>query len=88
MLDHYIGLVTDWYVAENDETADELSDYYDWVIRIKTQATRRKDLDILKLGINYLRCHLEIDTKDYGKGMLSFEILSVQLRNLRVSSAS
>ena len=73
MLDHYIGHVTDWYVAEHDEPADELSDYYDCVIRIKTQATRRKDLDILRLGINYLRCHPEIDTKDYGKGMYPYD---------------
>ena len=66
ILDHYIGYVTDWYVVMNDEIGDELTDYYDSVLRIKDNALNHQDLEPLKLGINYLLCHPEISLDNHG----------------------
>ena len=66
ILDHYIGYVTDWYVVMNDEIGDELTDYYDSVLRIKDNVSKHQDLEPLKLGINYLLCHPEINLDNHG----------------------
>ena len=66
MLDHYIEYVTSYYILDHDVPADELSDYYDCVLRIKSQAIKHQDLEPLRLGINYLRCHPEINVENYG----------------------
>ena len=66
MLDHYIGYITSWYITDNDEIGDELTDYYDYVLEIKDKATKYQDLEPLRLGINYLLCHPEVNLDNHG----------------------
>ena len=66
MLDHYIEYITSYYILDHDEIPDELDDCYSYVIRIKAQATKYQDLEPLRLGINYLLCHPEINLDNHG----------------------
>ena len=66
MLNHYIGYVTDWYISDHNVPADKLSEYHYYVLKIKEQAIKHEDLEPLRLGINYLLCHSEIDLENHG----------------------
>ena len=66
MLDHYIGYLTNIYIVDHDVPPEKLDDYHDYVLMIKSEATRLKDLEPLKLGIDYLLCHREIDLDGHG----------------------
>ena len=73
MLNHYIDYITGWYIVEHDVPADELTGYYNYVLKIQAKATKYQDLEPLRLGINYLRCHREIDVKDYGDSLYPWD---------------
>lgn len=72
ILNHYIGYVTDFYISDNNIPPDELTGYYDYVVDLKTDAIRHEDLESLRLGINYLLCHPEIDLDSHG-GMYPYD---------------
>ena len=55
MVNFYIEHVTSNFILDHDVLSGEVDDYYNYVLRIKTQGTRRNDLEPLRLGINYMR---------------------------------
>ena len=67
MIDHYLCFITDgWFDNDPDEPAEELTKYYEYVIRIKQDAVNRNDLEYFRLGIEYLLCHPEISLENHG----------------------
>jgi hypothetical protein len=53
LLDEYLTYVTS-YVGDNDGVPEDLTEYYDSIINMKLAATEKRDLDYLKLLIDYL----------------------------------
>ena len=66
VLDHYIGYLTDFYIIDHNSPPEELDDYYDFVMSLKTDVANHQDLETLRLGIKYLLYHREIDLEDRG----------------------
>ena len=66
ILDHYIGYLTNFYIIDYNTPPEKLDDYYDFIMSLKKDVTNHQDLDTLRLGINYLLCHPEIDLEDHG----------------------
>ncbi|MGF1489077.1 MAG: hypothetical protein ACFBSE_18475 [Prochloraceae cyanobacterium] len=66
MLDHYIGYITVFYFNDHELPPDEITDYYNNVLELKSDAIRRGDLDPLRLGIDYLLCNTDINLDSHG----------------------
>ena len=66
MVDYYIEYVTSDFILDQDAPSVDVEDYYNYVLRIKTEATKSNDLEPLLLGINYLLCHPEINLENHG----------------------
>ena len=72
MVASYINYITSYFILDRDEPPEKLDDCYSYALRIKAQATKRKDLEPLRLGIDYLLCHSEIDLDSHG-GIYPFD---------------
>jgi hypothetical protein len=66
MLDHYLGYVTGHWFNDHDTPPDNINEYRSAVADIELDAARRNDFDPLRLGLDYLLCHPEIDLEDHG----------------------
>jgi hypothetical protein len=66
MLDHYLGYVTLHWFNRHELPADSLNEYDSLISEIKSDAMRYNDLNPLRLGLDYLLCHSEIDLDAHG----------------------
>ena len=66
VLDYYIHHVTSYYILDHDDIPDELDDCHNYVLKIKDNASMDGDLEVLRLGINYLLCHPDISLDNHG----------------------
>jgi hypothetical protein len=66
MIDHYLDYITVGWFNDHEISADDLYEYAERLEIIKYDATRRNDLQVLRLGIDYLLCHPEIDLEGHG----------------------
>jgi hypothetical protein len=67
MLNHYLDYITiGWFDDDESVPAENVSEYFNQVAVIKQDATRRNDLEPLRLGLDYLLCHPEIDLEAHG----------------------
>jgi hypothetical protein len=66
VLNHYLDYVTVGWFNFRDDPPESVSDCHQKVLVIKDDATRRNDLQVLRLGIDYLLCHPEISLEGHG----------------------
>jgi hypothetical protein len=66
MLDHYLDYVTVGWFDRNDTLPDDINDYYNCVMDIKLDATRRNDLEPLRMGLEYLLCNPQVSLEAHG----------------------
>jgi hypothetical protein len=60
VIDYYLECITLHWFNDHDDPARNMSEYYDRVVNIKLMASQHNDLEILRLGLDYLLCHPEI----------------------------
>jgi hypothetical protein len=65
-IDHYLEDITLCWFNDHEVPAESLDEYYNLTSGIKQGAIRRNDLNILRLGLDYLLCHPEIDLEAHG----------------------
>lgn len=63
MISFYLGNLTASYFDHHDEPADRVDDYRDSVEEMKKQALYHGDLDALRLGIEHLLAHPDLDIR-------------------------
>jgi hypothetical protein len=66
LIDHYLEDITLCWFNDHEVPAESLDEYYNLTSGIKQGAIRRNDLNILRLGLDYLLCHPEIDLEAHG----------------------
>jgi hypothetical protein len=66
MLNHYLNNITLGWFDNEGVPPDSVEEYLPLVQEIKRDATRRNDLEPLRLGLDYLLCHPEIDLEGHG----------------------
>jgi hypothetical protein len=66
MLNHYLDYVTIGWFDDHDIPADDLGEYHQRIVKLERSAKRRNDLNPLRLGLDYLLCHPEIDLEAHG----------------------
>ncbi len=66
MINHYLEDVTAGWFLEHELPPDNINEYYDRVMVIKADALHHSDLEPLRLGLDYLICHPEIDLHGHG----------------------
>jgi hypothetical protein len=73
MVDHYLSDITVGWFARHDLPADEVDEYRPYVENIRQLALTQGDLDYLKVGLEYLLLHPEVDLEAYNGGRYPFD---------------
>lgn len=72
MVSHYLVTVAS-YAGDNDGAPEDLSEYDKCIYSMKRQAERKDDLDYLRLAIDYLITHPEVDKLIYMGGFYDYD---------------
>jgi hypothetical protein len=66
MIDNYLEYVTFGWFDNESVPATSLDEYHPRVVKLAQSAKRHNDLELLRLGLDYLLCHPEIDLDGHG----------------------
>ena len=68
MMRYYIGDITSGYFSHHDVPADNVTEYAPFIENMRKLANLHGDLDYLRLGLEYLLAHPEIELLPFAHG--------------------
>ena len=73
MIRYYLRNITMGWFDPEDEPPEDITEYYKCVQDMKLHAVNHNDLDALKLGLEYLLAHPELDYTKFSGGRYPYE---------------